>query len=445
MKERVDSIRKAIFNPAKKNPKLRIVFLIINIIFVLFALILIIVGASASLGTKAFSYLPPILAAVGFLLLVIIPLGLYGVYYASAEPHRRFIAIQLYLFLIILLSLALILLGGFFIVFYPSLKAKVTMRWDVFVDVVNPDHECGENEKKVDKFCSFLMTGGVFSMIGGIILLSAPIITLFLIGWKLYLNSLYMMGSALIICTGLFTIGVGVYLLISYSRPQQARFTIPSTAPAIYMMIGCGVLPIGVGILGIVLGFQKKIPRSAMFLFEVGLVLVIILVFATAGYFISIYTKTSLVQIDNYIKVNQAWVAQAITLHKCFLSNESCALNTCNAEISDEESPALLEWLRGCFTARVNSDFFLCGFSGVGVAIFALLMAVSFAIELLIYFIKNFGKEEVEDEEEDEEEQELYCEENEEDHDENGDENNEGNLDAHPEGRHYEELEQSDD
>lgn len=414
MKENVQnkliSIREAIFDPAQKNPKLRIVFLIFNIVFVLFALMMMIIGTVVSLSTKSYNFLPPILAAAGLFLLLTVPLGLYGIYYKSAKPSRRFIAIQLYLFLTLFLSLALILLGGFFIVFYPSLQAKVSMRWDVFVDVLNENqkHPCSKNQELVDKFCAFLRTGGVFSILSGILLLASPIITLFLIGWKLYMNSLYLVGSALMIIFGGLTSAVGLYLLSLYSHPDQTRFTMPKSAPAIYMMIGCGVLPIVIGILGIVLGFQKKSPTGAsMFIFEIGLVLVIALLFATGGYFISTYMSTAQVEIRAYLKVNQAWVGQAMLLRKCFLNETTCALDTCGAagsgvEVDDPDSESyqkLLDWLVGCFSSRVNADFFLCGFSGVAVAIFALLMAVSFALDLLHNFIKNFGKEEEEEDE----------------------------------------------
>jgi hypothetical protein len=82
----------------------------------------------------------------------------------------------------------MILLGAFFFVFYPSLQAKILMRWDVFIDILNKDHDCSKNDKSVQQFLSFLVVGGVISILSGILLLGAPIITATIIGWKLFVN-----------------------------------------------------------------------------------------------------------------------------------------------------------------------------------------------------------------------------------------------------------------
>lgn len=407
MKDKLDSLKQNLFDPAAKNPKLRIVFLIINMIYVLLSLLVMVMGGVISVQVKSYNYLPPVLAAAGLFLLFTVPFGLYGIYYKSADPSRRFIAIQLYLFLALFLSLLLILLGGFFIVFHPSLKYKIMMRWDVFVDDINPDHNCAENEKSVDKFCGFLKTGAAFSVLAGVVLLAAPLIGIFLVGWRLYINSLYLIGSCLMIISGIFMSAVGIYLLMTYAKPGEVstRFMLPKTAPAIYMMIGCGVLPVVVGLFGIGLGFQKKTPsRSVMFIFELGLVFSIALLFATGGYFINMYTKTALVEIRTYMGKNTAWVSQAMTLRRCFLNTDSCALNECNGQVTDDEEIATYtQWIEDGFSARIKADFFLCGFTGVAVGIFALLMAVSIAIELLIHFYKTWGMTDEEEEQYDEE------------------------------------------
>lgn len=209
------------------------------------------------------------------------------------------------------------------------------------------------------------------------------------------------------IITGIFMIAVGIYLILSYAIKAQARFTMPNSGPAIYMMIGCGILPVVVGVFGIILGFQKNpISSTILFIFEISLVLVIILLIATAGYFIGTYTKTSEVQIRAYLRVNKAWVKQIMVLRTCFLNNTVCDVDTCasDKEEVDEDSESeqyrtLLAWLVQCFSSRVKADFFLCGFAGLLVGIYAFLMGGSFAIELLIGFCRNLGKPEVEEQE----------------------------------------------
>jgi hypothetical protein len=72
-------VKHAILDASQKYPKLSILFLVLNVILFIFAVIMIIVGAVASIGTKQYNYLPPILAAAGLFLLFVIPLGLYGI------------------------------------------------------------------------------------------------------------------------------------------------------------------------------------------------------------------------------------------------------------------------------------------------------------------------------------------------------------------------------